>query len=71
MLVFFAPKTAFFTAEDVKLKIEKEPDNLNKLRLNLNDMDILEWFRDKYQEVQQKIEIKVKPDIQRNRGIRR
>jgi chromosome segregation ATPase len=44
-----------FTAEDVKLKIEKEPDNSNKLRLNLNGMNILNWFREKYQEVQRKV----------------
>jgi len=39
--------------------------------LNINGMDILEWFEVMYREVQQKIEMKVKPDIQRNRGIKR
>jgi len=34
---FFSPEhIQKFTAEDVKLKIEKEQDNPNKLRLNLN-----------------------------------
>ncbi|GHT29149.1 mobilization protein BmpH [Bacteroidia bacterium] len=44
-----------FTAKDVKLKIEKEQDNSNKLRLTLNGMNILDWFRKKYQEVQKKV----------------
>jgi DNA-binding transcriptional MerR regulator len=39
-----------FTAEDVKLKIENEPDNPNKLRLNLNGMNVLDWFRQRFQE---------------------
>jgi hypothetical protein len=43
------------------LKIEKEPENPDKLRLNLNGMDILEWFRKKYRELQEKVEIKFKP----------
>jgi hypothetical protein len=44
-----------FTADDVKLKIEKAPDNPSRLQLNLNGMNILEWFKIKYREVQQKI----------------
>jgi hypothetical protein len=48
-------------AEDVRLKIEKEPDNPNKLRLNLNGMNILEWFGQKYQEIQKSIGINLKP----------
>jgi hypothetical protein len=36
---FFSPEhKQKFIAEDVKLKIEKEPDNSNELRLNLNGM---------------------------------
>ena len=57
-------------AEDVKLKIEKEPDNPNKLRLNLNGMDILEWFKDKYREVQQKNNISIEPEIKKGKGIK-
>jgi chromosome segregation ATPase len=53
---FFSPEhNQQFTAEDVKLKIEKEADNPNKLRLNLNGINILEWFREKFQEVQRKV----------------
>ena len=31
-----------FTAEDINLIIEKEPDDQDKLRLNLNGMDTLD-----------------------------
>jgi hypothetical protein len=44
-----------FEAKNLKVQIEKEPDNPNKLRLNLNGMNILEWFREKYQEMRQAI----------------
>jgi hypothetical protein len=59
-----------FTAEDVKLKIEKEPDNPNKLCLNLNGMNILEWFKVKYQEVQKQFGINGKQEINKNKGIK-
>jgi hypothetical protein len=53
---FFSPEhNQKFMAEDIKLKIEKEVDNPNKLRLNLNGINILDWFREKYQEVQRKV----------------
>ena len=68
---FFSPEhNQKFTANDVKLKIEKEPDNLNKLRLNLNGMDILDWFKQKYREFQQSIGIKVSQESRKNKGIR-
>lgn len=64
---FFSPEhKQKFTAEDVKLKMEKELDNPDKLRLNLNGMNILDWFRQKYREVQEK----VKHKVGKNRGIR-
>ncbi len=48
---FFSPEhNQKFTAENVRLKIDKEPDNPDKLRLSLNGMNILDWFRQKYQE---------------------
>jgi hypothetical protein len=55
-----------FTAEDVKLKIENEPDNPNKLRLNLNGVNILDWFREKYQE----IKFSKKPEISKSKGVK-
>ncbi|GHU67843.1 mobilization protein BmpH [Bacteroidia bacterium] len=53
---FFSPEhNQKFTAENINLKIEKEQDNPNKLRLTLNGMNILDWFKGKYQEVQRKV----------------
>lgn len=64
---FFSPEyKQKFTAEDVRLKIENEPDNLNKLRLNLNEVNISDWFREKFQEVQ----FSKKSEINRSRGIK-
>jgi hypothetical protein len=54
---FFSPEhKRKFTAEDVKLKIEKEPNNPNKLRLNINGMNILDWFKQRFEEVQKAME---------------
>jgi DNA-binding transcriptional MerR regulator len=73
---FFSPEhNQKFTAEDVRLKIDREPDNPNILRLNLNGMNILEWFREIYQEFQKLIGIHVKPKHEtelhnKNKGIK-
>jgi hypothetical protein len=68
---FFSPEhNQKFTAEDVKLKIEKEPDNPNKSRLNLNGMNILEWFREKYLEVQKQFGVDRKLEMNKNKGIK-
>jgi len=54
---FFSPEhKRKFTAEDVKLKIEKEPNNPNKLRLNINGMNILDWFKQRFEDVQKAME---------------
>jgi hypothetical protein len=64
---FFSPEhKQKFTAEYVKLKIDNEPDNLNKLRLNLNGMNILEWFRQRFQEVK----FGKKSKISKSKGIK-
>ncbi|GAB6012816.1 MobV family relaxase [Viscerimonas tarda] len=53
---FFSPEhNQKFTAENINLKIEKEQDNPNRLRLTLNEMNILDWFRGKYQEIHRKV----------------
>jgi hypothetical protein len=68
---FFSPEhNQKFMAENISLKIEKEPDNPNKSRLNLNGMNILEWFREKYQEVQKQFGINRKLEINKNKGIK-
>jgi hypothetical protein len=51
---FFSPEhKQKFTAKDVELKIGKEPGNPNKLRLNINGADILEWFKQQFNKLQQ------------------
>ena len=68
---FFSPEhNRKFTAEDAKLKIEKESENPNKYRLNLNGMNILEWFSQKYREVQDKMVIKINQDHQKGKGVK-
>ncbi|GHV49009.1 hypothetical protein FACS1894181_06500 [Bacteroidia bacterium] len=58
-----------FTAENINLKIEKEQGNPNRLRLNLNGMNILDWFRIKYQEVQHKYNIGNRPEVNKSKGV--
>ena len=58
-----------FEVVNAKVKIENEPDNPNRLRLNLNGMNILEWFRLKYGELLQKIEIKPQIREKKVQGI--
>ncbi|KAA6339347.1 Plasmid recombination enzyme [termite gut metagenome] len=66
---FFSPEhNQKFTAEDVRLKIEKEPDNPNKLRLIINGINIMDWFEQKYKEVQQRIKVNTF-NISKNKGI--
>jgi hypothetical protein len=72
---FFSPEhKQKFTAEDVKLKMEKEPDNPDKLRLNLNGMNIVDWFREQYLRVKQATNhytrLNVKPEVGKNKGIK-
>jgi DNA-binding transcriptional MerR regulator len=44
-----------FTVENMRLKMEQEPDNPNRLRLVLNGVNILDWFREKAREVKQRV----------------
>lgn len=72
---FFPPEhKQKFTAEDVKLKMEKESDNPDKLRLNLNGMNILDWFREQYQRMKQATchytRPNIKPEVGKNKGIK-
>ena len=59
-----------FEISDAGVKIENEPNNPNKLMVSINGMNILEWFRLKHQEFLQSIEIKVKQEPQKSKGIR-
>jgi hypothetical protein len=63
---FFSPEhNQKFTAENINLEIEKEQDNPNKLRLNINGMNILDWFKQKYKDLQQATGVQNK-----NKGIK-
>lgn len=67
---FFSPEHNMkFETKDIKLRIEKDPDNREKLRLNLNGQNILDWFKQQYKQIKES----VKPKIQQNRvkGIKR
>jgi hypothetical protein len=63
-----------FQAKEVQLKIEKEPDNPGKLRLSLNGQNIIDWFKQKYQELKQVTSYykrpSIKPGESKNKGIK-
>jgi hypothetical protein len=71
MFSFFSPEARQkFTAEDVKLKMEREPDNPDKLRLNLNGVNIIDWSREQYQRVKQATRLNIKPEAGKNKGFK-
>lgn len=69
---FFSPKhNREFEAVDVRLKIEKDPDDPQKLRLNLNGTNILDWFNIKYREVKESISLRIQPNQNKKGGMKR
>ncbi|MFV0289388.1 MAG: MobV family relaxase [Mangrovibacterium sp.] len=59
---FYSPEhKQHFEAKDIQLKIEKEPDDPSKLRLNLNGQNIIDWFKQKSQELKQSVRPHIKP----------
>ena len=53
---FYSPEhKQHFEGTDVRLKMEKEPNNPEKLKLNLNGMNILDWFQQKFDELQRNV----------------
>jgi len=67
-LKFYSPDhKQYFEAKEIRLKIDKEPDHPEELRLNLNGNNILDWFKQKYQQAQQKYG--VNPKAKQNKGI--
>jgi hypothetical protein len=66
---FYSPEhKQYFEAKDIQLKIEKDPDNPGKLRLSLNGQNILDWFKQKYQEVKQATNYYKRPGIKSEEG---
>ncbi|KAA6330963.1 Plasmid recombination enzyme [termite gut metagenome] len=60
----------YFEVKDAQVKIEKEPDNPNKLRLTINSTNILEWFKLKYKELQQRISFNSPHNLTKNKRVR-
>ncbi|KAA6337229.1 Plasmid recombination enzyme [termite gut metagenome] len=58
----------YFEVKDAKVKIEKEPDNPNKLQLMINEMNVADWFRQKHKEFQQRIKANTF-NISKNKGL--
>ena len=59
-----------FPVKDASLKIFKDKENPDKLKLSINGKDILDWFKQKYQEFKQKIGVHVKQNIKsKSRGL--
>lgn len=64
-----------FNVQDAKLQIFKEQDNPDRFRLSLNSQNILDWFKQKYQEIKQTIRPHIKPpakpEVGKNKGFKR
>ena len=68
---FYSPEhKQHFQAKVVQLKIEKEPDNPDKLRLSLNGQNIIDWFKQKFQELKQAVKPNLKTDTHKNKGFK-
>ena len=63
-----------FEAKDIRLKIDKEPNNSGKFRLTLNGQDIQEWFKQQYNAHRHIIrpysKPEPKPEINNGKGFR-
>jgi hypothetical protein len=60
----------YFEVKDTQVKIEKELDNPDKLRLAISGMNVADWFRQKYKEVQQRIGVNSRQVSPKNRGLK-
>lgn len=63
-----------FSIEDAKLQILKEQNIPDKYRLSLNGQNIIDWFRQKYQEMKQAASYyqrsNIKQEEGKNKGIK-
>lgn len=61
-----------FNVQDAKLQLFKESKDSDRLKLSINGQNILDWFKQKYQEIQQAVRPHIKPissTQKKNRGI--
>ncbi|KAA6316934.1 hypothetical protein EZS27_032832, partial [termite gut metagenome] len=58
----------YFEVKEAKVKIDHEPDNLNKLRLTINGTNIIEWFKLRYKKLQQRIGVNPS-NVSKNKGL--
>lgn len=58
-----------FEAQNIKLQLLKDKANPNKLKLFINGKYIIDWFKQKYQELKQSVQTIQKPE--KNKGVKR
>lgn len=58
-----------FSVQEGKLQLFKDRDNPDKLKLSINGKNILDWFREKFQELKQSVRTMQKPE--KGKGISR
>jgi DNA-binding transcriptional MerR regulator len=59
-----------FEVKEAIIKIDHEPNSPNKLRLTINGTNIIDWFRLKYKEVQQRMKFNSPHNPINNKGFR-
>lgn len=61
-----------FQTEHSTAKLEENPKELGKFRLLIDGLHVVDWFRQKYREVQKAMGIPVRerPEVNRNKGIK-
>ncbi|MDR3129703.1 MAG: plasmid recombination protein [Tannerellaceae bacterium] len=50
-----------FAVQDAKLQLFKEKGDIHRLRLNIDGQNIIDWFKQKFQEVKQTVRPHIKP----------
>lgn len=61
-----------FNVQDAKLQLFKESKDSDRLKLSINGTNIIDWFKQKYQEVQQTVRPHIKlvpPKQKRGQGV--
>jgi hypothetical protein len=68
--LFSSEHKQHFEVRNAAVKIDSEPNDPNKLQLNINGINILDWFKDKYQMVQKQFGINRKQEMNKNKGFK-